>query len=164
MSSEPLWLRLARADIGLRELPGAPTAPKIAAWLQKLGAWWSDDATPWCGTACAAWMQAAGHAIPKHWYRARGWLEWGTALAAPAVGAIVVFERTGGGHVGIVVGKDQAGRLLVLGGNQGDAVSIAPFDMARVIGYRWPAEAKPAPQLGVLPVQFASAASSSNEA
>lgn len=39
--SEPAWLKAARADIGLREIPGAPTEPRIAAWLKKLGAWWS---------------------------------------------------------------------------------------------------------------------------
>lgn len=27
---------------------------------------------------------------------------------------------------------------MVLGGNQGDAVSIAPMDVARVVSYRWP--------------------------
>ena len=50
-----------------------------------------------------------------------------------------MFSRDGGGHVGFAVGKDTAGRLLVLGGNQGNAVSIAAFDVARAIGYRWPA-------------------------
>ena len=53
-------------------------------------------------------------------------------LQAPTVGCVVVFEREGGGHVGLVVGADTKGRLLVLGGNQGDAVSIAPFDRSRV--------------------------------
>jgi hypothetical protein len=37
-----------------------------------------------------------------------------------------------------VVGNDEAGRLMVLGGNQGNAVTVAPFDRARVLGYRWP--------------------------
>ena len=53
-------------------------------------------------------------------------------------GCIAVFERKGGGHVGFVVGTDERGRLMVLGGNQGDAVTIAPFDKSRVLGYRYP--------------------------
>lgn len=162
--SEPTWLQAARGDVGLREIPGAPTAPKIAAWLQKLGAWWRDDETPWCGTAVAAWMQAAGVPPAKNWFRARAWLEWGAAVAAPAVGAVVVFEREGGGHVGLVVGRDQRGRLLVLGGNQGNAVSIAPFDPARVLGYRWPAAHMALYRAGPLPVMASNAAASTNEA
>lgn len=158
----PAWLDAARADLGVRELPGAPTAPRIAQWLQRLGAWWRDDETPWCGTACAAWMRAAGITPPAAWYRARAWAEWGAPLSEPILGCIVVFERQGGGHVGIVAGVDTVGRLLVLGGNQGDRVSIAPFDRARVVAYRWP--------LGVPmdavrpPITTAAGASSANEA
>jgi len=136
--SQPVWLAIARTDIGLREIPGKATAPKIAMWLKQLGAWWADDATPWCGVAVAAWMRDAGVPLPKHWYRARAWLEWGTALTKPVRGCVVVFERSGGGHVGLVDGQDQMRRLLVIGGNQGDAVSVAAFDTARVLGYRWP--------------------------
>lgn len=136
--SQPVWLAIARADIGLREIPGKATAPKIAMWLKQLGAWWSDDATPWCGVACAAWFRGAKVALPKHWYRARAWLDWGMALTHPVRGCVVVFERKGGGHVGLVEGRDQFGRLLVIGGNQGDAVSLAAFDTSRVLGYRWP--------------------------
>jgi hypothetical protein len=40
---------------------------------------------------------------------------------------------------GFVTGKDQYGNVMVLGGNQGDAVNIKPFDTGRVTGYRWPA-------------------------
>lgn len=60
------------------------------------------------------------------------------ALTHPVRGCVVVFERKGGGHVGLVEGRDQFGRLLVIGGNQGDAVSLAAFETARVLGYRWP--------------------------
>lgn len=164
MIVDPSWLAEARRDLGLRELPGAPTAPKISAWLSQLGAWWRDDETPWCGTACAAWMRSVGIEVPKHWYRARGWLEWGSPIPAPALGAVVVFERPGGGHVGIVAGKDARGRLMVIGGNQGNAVSIAPFDMDRVLGYRWPTARLDVYRPGVLPILASSATSSRNEA
>lgn len=162
--SEPIWLRAARQDVGLRELAGAPTAPKIAQWLKELGAWWRDDETPWCGTAVAAWMRSSGIVLPKHWYRAKGWLDWGIPLAAPGVGAVVVFERAGGGHVGLVVGKDFAGRLLVLGGNQGNKVGIDAFDFSRVVGYRWPAAFGNSIPLGPLPVYSGGATLSTNEA
>jgi uncharacterized protein (TIGR02594 family) len=158
------WLIEARKHLGLREIPGAPTAPTIAKWLQSLGAWWRDDETPWCGVATAAWMQAAGVAPPKAWYRAKAWLDWGTPLARPAVGCIVVFERQGGGHVGIVTGYDQRGRLMVLGGNQGNAVNVAPFDLDRVAGYRWPADQMALLMTSTMPTVASAAASSRNEA
>lgn len=160
---EPAWLLQARRDLGVREIAGAPTAPRISQMLQQLGAWWRDDETPWCGVAEAAWFAASGIAPPKAWYRAKAWLDWGQVLPAPAVGCVVVFERTGGGHVGLVVGADDAGRLLVLGGNQGDRVCIAPFDPARVRGYRWPA-GETLPLLAQLPVTMAAGAASRNEA
>jgi uncharacterized protein (TIGR02594 family) len=156
--TEPPWLTAARESIGLREVPGAETAPVIAKWLVQLGAWWADDETPWCGTAVAAWLRASGRSVAKNWFRAKGWLEWGLPIDHPCPGAVVVFSRDGGGHVGIVVGRDEVGRLLVIGGNQGNAVKISPFDTDRVIGYRWPVDAGLAwqPDLSPLPV-YASA-------
>jgi uncharacterized protein (TIGR02594 family) len=136
--SEPNWLTIARRDLGLAEVNGAETAPKIKQWLADLGAWWRDDETPWCGVAVGAWMKQAGIARPKHWYRAKGWLDFGFSCG-PVVGAVVVFERAGGGHVGLAVGyNDTTDRVYVLGGNQGNKVSILPFEASRVIGYRWP--------------------------
>lgn len=136
--SDPIWLHIARRDLGLAEIPGADTAPKIRQWLADLGAWWRDDETPWCGVAVGAWMKQAGIARPKHWYRAKGWLEWGVDIGGPTYGCVAVFERAGGGHVGIVVGINKSGHLMVLGGNQGNRVSILPFDRSRAIGYRMP--------------------------
>jgi hypothetical protein len=50
----------------------------------------------------------------------------------------VTFTREGGGHVGFIVGTDARGNLMVLGGNQSNAVSIAPFAKSRATGYYWP--------------------------
>lgn len=132
------WLNVARRHLGLAETPGKDTTPAIRRWLIQLGAWWSDDETPWCGVFCAAVMRECGLPVPKAWYRAQAWLLWGIPLDEPAEGCIVVFGRKGGGHVGFVVGRDARGNLLVLGGNQSNRVTIAPFDPARVLGYRWP--------------------------
>lgn len=136
--SEPTWLQIARQDLGIEETPGKETAPAIRRWLIELGAWWRDDETPWCGVACAHWMKEAGAPIPKQYYRARAWLEWGSALTQPALGCVAVFDRRGGGHVGLVVGRNALDNLLVIGGNQGNKVSIASFSPDRVLGYRWP--------------------------
>jgi uncharacterized protein (TIGR02594 family) len=135
---DPLYLIFARKYVGLREVPGAGNNPTIVNWLIQLKAWWRDDLEPWCGTFVAACLRDANLPIPKAWYRAKAYLDYGTPIAAPIYGCIIVFTREGGGHVGFVVGRDKRGRLLVLGGNQRDSVSIAPFEMARVAGYRMP--------------------------
>lgn len=137
----PPWIDIAQRYLGTREIPGPRHEPRIQAWLRQLAAWWTDDETPWCGVFLAAVLQDAGIKLPQHWYRARAWLDWGIALSAPAVGCVVVLERGPRyGHVGFVVGRDAADRLLVLGGNQGNAVTIAAFPRSRVLGYRWPSD------------------------
>ncbi|ENX0048323.1 TIGR02594 family protein, partial [Neisseria gonorrhoeae] len=91
----------------------------------------------------------AGRAVIRDWYRAKAWSMSGlTKLEAPAYGCIAVKPRRGGGHVFFVVGKDAEGRILGLGGNQGNMVSIIPFDPADIDGYFWPSKligGKPVP-------------------
>jgi len=162
---EPKWLVAARSYIGVAELPGKETTPAIARWLLNLKAWWRDDETPWCGVFVAECMKESDIPLPAAWFRAKGWLDWGVPIFAPMVGCVVVFARTGGGHVGLVVGRDPASRLLVLGGNQGNRVGVAAFDMSRVLGYRWPAGITWAGIPGSLPVLAANGQpSSGNEA
>ena len=137
MNGDPPWLAAARRDIGRTETLGPNDSPWIRAMLARLGATWLVG-QPWCGGAVAYWMTICAVPIPKHWYRAKAWLDWGDPLYTPSLGCVAVFSRSGGGHVGFVVGRDPRARLLVLGGNQRDAVNISPFDTARVLGYRWP--------------------------
>lgn len=132
------WMAEARRYIGLAEVPGKAHNPTIVRWLATLKAWWSDDETPWCGTFAAHCVRHAGRALPQHWYRALAWADAGARLDKPAYGCIAVFARKGGGHVGFVAGRDRAGNLLVLGGNQGNRVSIAKFEASRVVAYVWP--------------------------
>ena len=134
------WLAEANKYIGQREIKGSQHNPLILSWLQNLKAWWANDETPWCGVFVANALKNAERGIPTHWYRAIDYLNYGTSLTRPAYGCIVIFTREGGGHVGFIVGKDKKGNLMVLGGNQGDAVNIKPFSVSRVSGYRWPSD------------------------
>ncbi len=147
--TEPSWLTVARKYVGLREIPGKTTAPIIARWLRRLGAWWQDDETPWCGVFVAGVLDEAGIPKVKGWYRARAWLDWGSLCDGPMLGAVAVLRRDGGGHVGFVVGRDERGRLMILGGNQANAVTIAPFAPERVLEYRYP---WPVDGVGALPL------------
>lgn len=169
--NDPSWLIEARRHLGQKEVPG----PGVNAWLRDLwhglpgGPWFwqhygqDDSKLPWCGAFMAGVFKRAGIALPKRYASAAGWLDWGRRLESPTVGCVVVFSRKGGGHVGLVLGRDQHDRLMVLGGNQGDAVTVAPFDRARVTGYQWPPGVQP-PPLATLPLIRSYAASSRDEA
>jgi len=148
---EPAWLTHARSFMGLKEVPGPKHNSTILGWVKSLGGWFKDDETPWCGTFVGAMMQLAGQPVPQHWYRAKAWASWGKPCQ-PCVGAIVVFSRQGGGHVGFLVGESAA-NWYVLGGNQSNAVNITPIAKNRQVagGIRWPAglplDGKPLPKM-----------------
>lgn len=145
--NELKWIAEGRKLLGVEE--NANTSKVIAMWrdgfeaigqLRRLEeAVWNIGITPWCGGFVAACLARAGVGkhIPKDFPMARSWVRAGVALAKPAYGCVVVFTRNGGGHVGFVVGKDKAGNLMVLGGNQSNKVCIKPFPKSRVLAYRW---------------------------
>lgn len=60
----------------------------------------------------------------------------------PVPGAVLVFERGSGGHVGFAIGQDDT-HFHVLGGNQSDAVTVARIAKSRLLGARWPATVPP---------------------
>lgn len=135
----PKWLEVAKQAIGTKEITGPKHSPIIVGWLKKLSAWWKDDETPWCGTFVAHCLLEAGIPYAGKWFRAKDWAGYG-ALLRPhllAPGAILVFERQGGGHVGFYVGEDDL-CYHVLGGNQGNSVSVSRILKARCIATRWP--------------------------
>jgi len=167
------WLNVARPLIGTHEIKGAKHNPLIVSMFEvafqatKQKTWIKDDETAWCGAATAYVFAKAGldKHIPKDFYRAKSWAASGTPLNKPAYGCVVVFTRNGGGHVGIVVGQDKKGNLMVWGGNQSDQISIAPFDKNRVLAYRWCGTQKlPASHRYALPVLNSNGKVSTNEA
>lgn len=148
---EPKWMPIARGLIGVREIKGPEHAPEILQmWRDIKRGGIRNDETPWCAAFVGAVLERAG-IVSSRFESAASYLTWGVQLAAPALGCVVVFTREGGGHVGFVVGQDQKGSLLVLGGNQSDAVNIRAFSRTRVSGYRWPSgQAMPLLTLPVL--------------
>jgi len=143
--TEPTWLTAARAKLGVRETPGPANNPTIMGWAKTLGTKllgmvFNADSVPWCGLFAAKCVTEAGLTPPPIAVRAKAWATWGKPIAADALapGAVLVFAREGGGHVGFYVGED-ADAYRVLGGNQKDAVSIVPIGKDRCIARRWPA-------------------------
>lgn len=136
-NSDPAWLREARTHLGKSEVPGAKHSPFVLSLWKALGRPYKDDETPWCGGFVGYCMAQAGHEGPKIPERASAWGDWGKACA-PVPGAVAVFTRAGGGHVGFLVGQSDAS-WYVLGGNQSNQVNIMPIDKARLSATRWPA-------------------------
>lgn len=135
---KPSWLIEAEKHIGKKEYPGAANNPWIVLLWQKIKRGGiKSDAVPWCAAFVGGCLETVG-IVSSRYESAASYLKWGTPISTPVTGCIVVFARDGGGHVGFVMGMDDKQRLLVLGGNQGDKVSVAPFEQFRVVGYRWP--------------------------
>ena len=69
--------------------------------------------------------------------------KWGrsTKGGKPAFGAVALIKfPSGGHHVTFIIGKKSGGRLVTLGGNQGDnhAVSKSSVPASWVVAYRFP--------------------------
>lgn len=135
------WMAQAKRVLGRHETRDNGWLRK---WLRSDGRTLGDPAQlPWCGDFVETCIRLAlpkepfPGALGENPYWARNWLRLGFATAL-TYGAIVVFSRGTGGHVGFAVGQNE-GAIHVLGGNQSNAVTIARIDRARLLGARWPA-------------------------
>jgi len=131
---------------GTKEFVGDANNPVILAWAKeirdKVGLEYKSDATPWCGLVMGVIAHRAGYEPPFLCIRAKEWMNFGKPVSNAMLGDILVFDRKGGGHVGIYVGEDKY-FYHVLGGNQkwidgSDAVSIVRIDKTRCISGRRP--------------------------
>jgi len=92
---EPAWLAVARAELGVRELPGTPDNPRIIKY-------WNDaklasvadgqDEVPWCAAFVGA-MLARSQIPHSGKANARSYEAWGRKLNSPVLGCVVVFSR-----------------------------------------------------------------------
>ena len=139
--TEPAWLTLARGELGTVEVPGPKANAKILGYFRDAGhGEVKDDAVPWCAAFVGAMLKRAG-IPPTGAINARSYEQWGDRLDIPHLGCIGVKKRAGGlawqGHVGFVVAANPT-TVWMLGGNQADAVSIAPFSRWQFTAFRWP--------------------------
>jgi uncharacterized protein (TIGR02594 family) len=147
----PRVISAALPLLGVAEVVGKGSNRTIIAWRDELNAagvriiGYSDDDIPWCGLFAAIVAHRAGKAVPENPLWARNWTRFGTPQVKPALGDVLVFSRPGGGgHVAFYVGEDQTA-FHVIGGNQGNRVSITRIAKARCIAVRRP-EYTQAPQ------------------
>lgn len=116
---------------------------KLSKWLKSDGKTLGDPSKlPWCGDGADTAISIALPKEPrkgdlgKNPYWALNWLYFGEKVGE-VFGAVGIFKRDGGGHVGFVIGQNST-HYAVLGANQGDKVSIAYIEKRRCVGLRWP--------------------------
>ncbi len=99
------------------------------------------EITAWCA-AFVNWCLGEAGAPRLGYATADSWLKFGTPVAHPVYGCIVVIKPskdTGSttGHVAFYV-EHQGTKVMMLGGNQNDRVWIDGYEESRLLGYRWP--------------------------
>jgi uncharacterized protein (TIGR02594 family) len=135
------WFEEAKRLQGLKEIRGRRSNSTIMQWARDIGGWiknfYKNDDIPWCGLFVAHCMMA--HNIPvtiKNPLSARAWNKFGFKCE-PCLGAVMVFSRKGGGHVGFYVSEDKT-YYHILGGNQSNSVNVTKIRKNRFLGARWP--------------------------
>lgn len=139
---------MAERWIGLKEFPKKRSNPFVLGMLQLDQSWPEDDEVPWC-SAFVNFVCWQLRKVRSKSLRARSWLLCGTPVAkelAKIGWDVVILAATGQnqpgpeiiaapGHVGFFAGYVED-HVYVLGGNQGNAVSVAPFPVASILGVR----------------------------
>jgi len=137
---EARWLKEAWRAFGETERAGTRENPRIVAFFRDVGhPEVVRDEVAWCAAYVGACLERTG--IPStRSLLARSYLKWGAALAEPRIGAIAVLSRgsdPGKGHVGFWLGETDDS-VVLLGGNQRNAVSVARYPKSRLLALRWP--------------------------
>lgn len=143
MKLQTPWLAEAWRELGQREAQGPRDNPRIMALYRDARvSGVAHDETAWCAAFVGACLERAGQRGTAS-LMARSYAGWGKAASDVQPGSVAVFKRGDDpalGHVGFVVGEiDDA--LIVLGGNQADAVTVAALSRANLLALRWPLDA-----------------------
>ena len=133
---------VALAELNVAEIPGRGSNKRIDEYLSTVGL--SDDATPWCAAFVNWVLEEAGEAGTGA-ANARSYEKWGAPVDRSAAkrGDIAVLKRGTSawqGHVAFIdyFFTDASGKQLVrlLGGNQGNRVSFADFEVDDLLAIR----------------------------
>lgn len=142
---------LAQRFIGIKEVPGNQHNPQVLAMLSLDTSWAVEDEIPWCSAFVnyIAWLLR----LPRSKsLAARSWLGVGQPIPNPTSASaafdVVVLSRgptpqpgpevlDAPGHVGFFASQDTIkGLIYLLGGNQGDKVSVAAYPARNILGIR----------------------------
>lgn len=143
-------LAVAKTYLGTEEVAGSNSNPAIIAMLREVAPWATSDEIPWCSAFLFEIALRLGLPRPDRSIaaRARSWLTVGEPVelfeARPG-NDVVILKRgrsqagaeviNAPGHVGLFSAR-MPGQVELLGGNQGDSVSMARFLQADILGVR----------------------------
>lgn len=131
---------IASKFIGIKEVAGAVDNPQIMAMLRMDQSWPANDEVPWC-SAFVNYVAKLGGCERSKSLAARSWVNVGSFLriedALPGFDIVVLSRGSNPaqGHVGFFHDVTDVG-VLLLGGNQGNSVSVSEFSRDRVIAVR----------------------------
>lgn len=151
MKVNPVWLIEAFRKINVKEVKGEDDNPEIVSWWKRIfRGGIKDDETPWCAAFVGAMLEGVG-VRSSRFESAGSYRTWGVPCPTPLYGAVCVLSRPGGNHVAFCVGRTDDGKIALLGGNQGDQVSVMVVDKSKIDSWRWPNNV-PIPEPFPLPV------------
>lgn len=138
----PNMLMQALSLYGTVEFAGKTDNPIIMAWAAETGyeKIYVHDSVAWCGLGMAICAKRSGWDYHPNtnalW--ALNWAKWGTEVQKDRgmLGDVGVWKRTGGGHVGIIIGYDEEEHYHVLGFNQSDQCSIVRKPIGGIVAVR----------------------------
>ncbi len=138
----PNWLKIAIQELGVFEHEDPGENPRIVEYLHTCNniskAKKLSDETAWC-SAFINWVMIQAGFEGTDSATAQHWKDWtnGIYVSNPQKGDIVVFKRatnkeniknTVSGHVGFYI-EEKENEILVLGGNQNNAVNKSYYPM-----------------------------------
>jgi uncharacterized protein (TIGR02594 family) len=142
------WLATMRALTGTKEAPASKDNPFIIEMAHEIVrrypdlkgnvGWYNHDSIPWCGLQMGYVMAVNGIKPCDAPLSALAWASWGQKLSVPTPGSVLVYSRTGGGHVTLYESED-ATYFYCRGGNQSDSVNVTKIAKSRAVkAIRWP--------------------------
>ncbi len=133
----PPWMMEMHRRMGLNEIRDNAA---LSAWLN-IGRYLGNPKNlPWCGDAVETCIVKTlpDELVPNNPFFAQAWKDFGNDAGGFRVGAIGVIRWSGSsGHVGIEAARKN-GKILLLGGNQSNAINLTWFPEAKFIAHRWP--------------------------
>jgi uncharacterized protein (TIGR02594 family) len=128
--------------VGVKEVVGPLHNDVILGWARELGIEkiYTNDELAWCGLAHALIIKRSDKPLSLKSYdllRALKYVNFGTPVSKAMLGDTLIFQREGGGHVGLYVGEDSVA-YHVLGGNQANQYGFTRIAKDRLFGIRRP--------------------------
>ena len=131
------FLQEAFKEMNVKEVKGKNHNPRILQYHNSTSLKASTDEIPWC-SAFTNFIVQKCKAKGTDSAMARSWEKWGKLLKKPVPGCLVVLSRGADpkfGHVAFYLYETKK-NIYVIGGNQGDAVSISSYPKSKLVCYR----------------------------